>query len=133
LTLNERRAVKKIPWVAHERPDQPFDRWTWIDDCDVCAQALEREAAVNPRRVACLKTSADRIYVTAELLHEVLARGDEFEALCYVADDYVREVFIVGDDALTPPARWWSLCRHEDQLVRPSGLLFRPDDKPMPP
>lgn len=103
----------------------------WLDDCEACAQALQREAAVRPRRVLCLKTGGDRVYVTAELLHDVLSRGDDLEALCYLPNDYVREVFVVGDDALQPPANWWSLSRHEDEMARPHDRTLRSRAKPV--
>jgi hypothetical protein len=111
------------PWVAHEDVERPFDRWSWLDDCATCLVALKREAAARPRRVLCLKTSCDRVCVTAEYLAEVLEAGHEVEELCYVRDDWVREVFVVGDDALWPPARWWSLTLAEEE--RASGRRVR--------
>jgi hypothetical protein len=104
------------PWVAHEDVECPFDRWTWLDDCATCLVALKREAAERPRRALCLKTYCDRVCVTAEYLTEVLEAGHEVEELCYVADDRVREVFVVADNALWPPARWWSLRLQEENL-----------------
>lgn len=102
------------PWLAHEDLDRPFDRWTWLDDCASCLVALRREAAERPRRVLCLKTACDRVCVTAEYLAEVLEAGHRAEDLCYVRDDWVREIFVVSDGALWPPARWWSLTLHEE-------------------
>lgn len=104
------------PWVAHEDVERPFDRWTWLDDCATCLVALKREAAEHPRRVLCLKTHCDRVCVTAEYLTEVLEAGHDLEELCYVRDDWVREVFVVADNALWPPARWWSLALQEENL-----------------
>lgn len=103
------------PWLAHEDVDRPFDRWTWLDDCAVCLVALKREAAERPRLVLCLKTACDRVCVTAEYLAEVLQSGLEVEALFYVDDDWVRGVFVVADNALWPPARWWSLTLAEEE------------------
>ncbi len=102
------------PWIAHEAPDRPFDVWMWLDDCDVCIQALKREAAERPRLLFCLKTNADKVWVTAELLCETLARGEPVESLCYVQGDRVREVYVVGG-ALPPSVRWRSLTLVEQR------------------
>lgn len=112
------------PWVAHEDVNRPFDRWTWLDDCASCLVALKREAAEHPRRVLCLKTHCDRVCVTAEYMAEVLEAGHDLEELCYVRDDWVREVFVVADNALWPPARWWSLTlAEEEQRLGKRGRL----------
>lgn len=112
------------PWLAHEGVDRPFDRGTWLDDCADCRVALKREVAERPRLVLCLKTECDRVCVTAEYLAEILQSGLEVEALCYVDDDRVREVFVVADDALWPPARWWSLTLAEEE--QRAGRKSRP-------
>jgi hypothetical protein len=100
-------------WVAHESPERPFNAGMWLDDCDICLEALKREADERPRLVFCLKTSADRIWVTAELLYETLSRGEEFESLCYVEDDWVRESYVVSG-SLPPSVRWKSLTLTEE-------------------
>jgi hypothetical protein len=105
--------MREEPWVAHEAPDRPFDAWMWLDDCKACTQALAREAIDRPRLVFCLKTSADRINVTAEYLHKTLATGESFDSLCYVDDDWVREVFVVNG-SLPPTVDWQSLTLHEE-------------------
>lgn len=102
------------PWIAHEDIDRPFDGWTWIDDCPTCMLALKREAAQRPRLVLCLKTCGDRVYVTADLLNEVVSAEETFESLCYLADDWVREVFVVDDAALSSTMCWRSLTRDEE-------------------
>lgn len=104
------------PWVAHDDVERPFDRWTWLDDCASCLVALKREAAQRPRLVLCLKTSFDRVYVTAEYLAEVLQAGHDAEYLCYDPEDWVREIFVTGGGALWPPARWRSLTLDEENL-----------------
>ena len=68
------------PWIAHEAPDRPFDTWMWLDDCAVCLDALKREAVDRPGLLFCLKTSADRVWVTAELLCETRERGKSSKA-----------------------------------------------------
>jgi hypothetical protein len=103
----------KEPWIAHDAPNRRFDAWMWLDDCQVCLEALKREAEKRPRLVFCLKTSSDRIYVTAELLHETMAKGDPVESLCYVEDDWVRESFVVRGP-LPPGVSWWSLTLIEE-------------------
>ena len=103
----------KQPWVAHEHPDRKFDAWMWLDDCDVCLEALKREAEERPRLVFCLKTSADRVWVTAELLYETMSRGEAVESLCYVEGDWVREVYVVRG-SLPPSVTWRSLTLMEE-------------------
>jgi hypothetical protein len=101
------------PWIAHDHPDRNFDAWMWLDDCEVCLEALRREAEQRPRLIFCLKTSADRVWVTAELLYETISRGDELETLCYVEDDWVREVLVVAGD-LPSSVTWRSLTLIEE-------------------
>ncbi len=113
------------PWVAHEDVARPFDRFTWLDDCGSCLVALKREAAERPRLLLCLKTACDRVCVTAEYLAEILESGHELEELCYVRDDWVREVFVVADDALWPPARWWSLTLAEEERRMGKSVRLR--------
>jgi hypothetical protein len=106
--LRKERRMTRAPWVAHNAPERPFDRCTWLCDCPTCLVALKREVTVRPRGVLCLKTRYDRIYVTAEYLCEVLSAGGDIEELCAVPNDVVREVFVTDDNALWPPARWRS-------------------------
>ena len=101
-------AMREEPWIAHEEPDRPFDVWMWLDDCEVCREALKREADEHPRLVFCLKTGMDRIWVTAEALHETCSQREEIESLCYVEGDWVREVCVV-DGSLPPSVSWRSL------------------------
>jgi hypothetical protein len=104
------------PWLAHEHPERRFDTWTWLCDCRGCLVALGAEAAARPRRILCIKTNGDRILVTAEYLYETLSAGGTTEDLCYMRDDWVREVFIPARGGrLPPPARWWSLTLWEHQ------------------
>jgi hypothetical protein len=96
-------------WVAHERPDQPLAYGAWLCDCGACLRSLEVAAAAHPRLPIVLKTSADRIVVSASrALREWQERG-ALEGLLLLSYDYIREVF-VGD---APPPRWdgefWSL------------------------
>ncbi len=60
--------VQDEPWVAHDDPDRPFDRWMWLCDCALCLVVLKREAHERPRRELCLKTDCDRLVVTATTL-----------------------------------------------------------------
>lgn len=101
------------PWIAHESPGRPFDPWMWLCDCAVCLEALKREAADRPGLVLRLETNADRVWVTAELLYETLSRGETAESLCYVEDDWVREVSVVGG-SLPPGVSWRSLTLVEE-------------------
>lgn len=117
------------PWLAHDDVSRPFDRWTWLDDCPSCVVALKREAVERPRLVLCLKTERDRLCVTAEYLSEVLEAGRPVEDLCYIEDDWVREVFVVGDDALWPPARWRSLVLEEEERGSSRTVRLRRDRK----
>jgi hypothetical protein len=107
------------PYLAHDQPDRPFDTMTWLCECGDCLAALRREAVARPRLGLCLKTNSDRVLVTAEYLAETLEAGRGAAYLCYVADDWVREVFVpVGISDLPPPFRWWSLTLHEDRPNR---------------
>lgn len=100
-------------WIAHEAPERAFGYGMWLDDCPVCVEALEREAAERPRLLFCLKTNCDRVVVTADLLSETMSRGEAAESLCYVEDDWVREVFVV-DGELPRSVRWWSQTAVEE-------------------
>jgi hypothetical protein len=111
-------------WLAHEDPDRPFDEWTWLDSCDRCRDALAREAGARPRRVLCIQTTTDRMYVTAAYLHEVVGGGADASLLCWVDGDMVLAVFVVTDDRLWPPARWRSLRYEETE--RDAGRTPRP-------
>lgn len=105
-------------WVAHERPERPFERGMWLCDCGACLLALRAEVVVRPRTPLVLKTNFDRIIVTAELLLEALETTGEAESLCYVSDDWVRETFVAEPPGLLPPARWWSMtCREDEHLL----------------
>jgi hypothetical protein len=84
---------------------------------------LEATAKTNPRLVLVLKTNADRIRMTAEYAHEVMAAMGSLEPLCYVQRDYIREVF-VGEGCLIPPYRGWSLSRSEETKHPGQGLRY---------
>jgi hypothetical protein len=102
-------------WLAHEHPDRSFDEWTWLDDCSRCRLALAREAVDRPRLVICVQTTTDRIYVTAEYLHDVVARGGNPTSLSWGDGGRLRGMFVVPDDRLWPPARWRSLSWEADE------------------
>ncbi len=101
------------PWIAHDAPDRAFDAWMWLDDCETCLRSLRREATERPRLLFCLKTSADRVWVTAERLYETLSKGEDVDTLCYVEDDWVREIFVVEGE-LPPSMSWHSLTVAEE-------------------
>ncbi|HET9078146.1 MAG TPA: hypothetical protein VFN68_14510 [Acidimicrobiales bacterium] len=114
----------ELPWIAHDAPDRPFDACMWLDDCEVCIEALKREAAERPRLLFCLKTNADRVLVTAERLCEALSRGGTAESLCYVQDDWVREVYVVSGE-LPPSVQWQSLTLSEEIKAAVASGAFR--------
>jgi hypothetical protein len=112
-------------WVAHDRPERPLAYGAWLCDCATCLRSLAAAAAVNPRLPIVLKTSADRIVVSASrALREWQERG-ALEGLLLLSYDYIREVF-VGED---PPARWdgefWSLNQSLSRRGRRSGRKTR--------
>jgi hypothetical protein len=84
----------------------------------------------------CLKTHMGRILVTGEYLCETLTAARPTEDLCYMPDDWAREVFVPARGGrLPPPARWWSLTRWEEQqragLTKPppmSAVVRRRDE-----
>ena len=57
----------------------------------------------------------------AKLLDETLRSGQPIEALLYVPNDYVREVFVPVSGWLPRNEDWWSLTRAEEQEVTRSG------------
>jgi hypothetical protein len=96
-------------WVAHDRPDRPLAYGAWLCDCSGCLRALETAATANPHLPIVLKTSADRIIVSASrAVREWHERG-ALEGLLLLSYDYIREVFV----AEGPPRNWdgefWSL------------------------
>ena len=104
------------PWVAHEHPEHPLDRWCWLCDCGACLIALQATARQQPRLALGLKTGADRITVTAELACAVWAREGSLDPLLFVHDDYIREVFVVaGAPTMVPGYDWTSLSAREDR------------------
>jgi hypothetical protein len=111
------------PWMAGDHPGRPFDTGTWLDDCVECLIALEMEAAARPRTVVCLRTNCDRVLVTASYLAETLASGRTLESLCFVADDWVRDIFVPVNGWLPSGDRWWSLTKWE-QEQRPFAFLL---------
>lgn len=96
-------------WVAHDRPERALAYGAWLCDCSGCLRSLEVAGAANPRLPIVLKTSADRIVVSASrALREWHERG-ALEGLLLLSYDYIREVFV----AEGPPLKWdgefWSL------------------------
>jgi hypothetical protein len=96
-------------WVAHERPDRPLARGAWLCDCGVCLRTLAVAAAANPHLSIVIKTSADRIIVSAPRALREWQEGGSLEGLLLLSYDFIREVF-VGD---APTDQWdgefWSL------------------------
>jgi hypothetical protein len=89
-------------WVAHERPDRPLAYGAWLCDCGACYRSLEAAVAASPRLPIVLKTSADRIVVSASRAQREWQERGTLEGLLLLSYDYIREVF-VGD---APPPRW---------------------------
>jgi hypothetical protein len=85
--------------------------------------AVRAEAAFSPYTPLCIKTTFDRVIVSAEYLAETLAAGRSLRTLLYVAEDDVREVFVpVGSWRWKATAtRWWSLMLHEDEDIAGIG------------
>jgi hypothetical protein len=96
-------------WIAHEHPDRPLAYGAWLCDCSGCLRSLEAAAGANPRLPIVLKTSADRIVVSASRALQEWRVSGALEGLLLLSYDYIREVFVGG----AQPARWngefWSL------------------------
>lgn len=120
-------------WMAHEEPERPFGWGMWLCECEPCRLALRATVAVRPDLPFVLKSDADRVLVTARLLLDTLDRHGEAEALLYVADDWVREIF-VANGPVPDGAAWWSLTRAEDaELVgRRAAPRHRPTRQSAP-
>ncbi|MGH9111426.1 MAG: hypothetical protein ACRDZN_03875 [Acidimicrobiales bacterium] len=104
------------PWEAHEHPGRPLDEGAIICACVACEAAIYAYAERTPGRPMGLATGADRLVVTAEYLAEVMRCDRTLAPLLYVADDYVRRLFVpVNSWWFRRPRRWWSLTCHEDE------------------
>ncbi len=111
-------------WVAHDQPERPIAYGVWLCDCAACALALQAAAVRAPRLPIVLKTGSDRLVVTAEYADQVWSTMGSLEPLCYVRRDYIREVFVAGDDWMWWMAsdRWWSLTRSREVTSSRRGL-----------
>lgn len=86
--------------------------------CAPCEAALAAVAAVTPGRLVRIRTTRDRLVVTAAYLTRVLGRGGRVDDLRYLDVDPVLWVELCGDERLLPGQRWWSLVRWEDACAR---------------
>lgn len=83
-----------VPWVAHDHPERPFDRFIWLCACRGCALALQVEARHRPWLRLCVKTAAARHVLEAVRFAACLGN---LQQLLSVVGDTVREVYVVGD------------------------------------
>lgn len=105
-------------WDVHEEPSRPLDTHALICSCVDCEATLMRTAIERPRFVLGLKTSADRVLVTAEYFAEVYEHDRSLKPLLYERKDYVREIYVPLDGWLPSGARWWSLSMtRDDELL----------------
>ncbi|MFP5326377.1 MAG: hypothetical protein ACLGHT_02705, partial [Acidimicrobiia bacterium] len=105
-------------WDVHEEPTRPLDTHALICSCVDCEATLMRTAIERPRFVLGLKTSADRVLVTAEYFAEVYEHDRSLKPLLYERKDYVREIYVPLDGWLPSGARWWSLSMtRDDELL----------------
>ena len=70
-----------------------------------------------------IKTGADRLAVTSDLLGAVLEAKAPLDTLVYVDGDYVRSLYVPVATTLPRGQRWWSeMCAEDD---RAAGLAAR--------
>jgi hypothetical protein len=114
-------------WVAHDWPDRPLAYGAWLCDCATCYRSLAVAAAANPRMPIVLKTSADRIVVSASRARREWQERGALEGLLLLSYDYIREVFV----AEGPPPRWdgdfWSLTQSLSHRGRRGARRTRTD------
>jgi hypothetical protein len=105
------------PWEVHEHPGRLLDPGAILCACVACEAAIMAQARSTPHMALGLATASDRIVVTAEYLAEVMAVDRTLKPLFYVADDYVRRLYVVVDGWLWPSRRWWSAACNDDEAA----------------
>ena len=105
------------PWSLHDHPERPLDEFALLCACVTCEAAIHTQARLHPRSPIGISTAADRIAVTLEYLSEVMAVDRTLAPLLYVADDYLRSLFVPVDWWMKTRQRWWSLTCHEDETA----------------
>ena len=94
-------------WTAHHHPDEPLAVGARLCDCEGCMRSLRAAAEDGLDIGLVLKTDCDSIVVTAEYAVEAVDRTGGLDALCYVRNDYLREVYVTDQFPPLRP-RWYS-------------------------
>ncbi|MBV8959345.1 MAG: hypothetical protein JO087_11280 [Actinobacteria bacterium] len=104
-------------WAAHAQPERPLEPGAWLCRCDTCFAALQATVSRDPRCALLVRTSFDRIVVTAECLAEIWTRDSWLDPVLFHAGDFIRDIG-VATGKLPAPARWWSRCLAEQVGAR---------------
>lgn len=79
--------MQDSPWVLHEHPERPLDRYAWICSCNGCAIAVRAASVGLPAGLACIKRDDGRDIVSLETLAVLLERRS-------LDRESIREVFV---------------------------------------
>lgn len=118
-------------WAAHDQPERPLEVGAWLCRCDVCLRALRATAARKPRFPMLVRTSFDRIVITAEYLAEIWQRDPWLDGVLYQPGDFIRDM---GAATCQLPAttRWWSRCLAEQVGVPKAHRGCVGEHQPLP-
>jgi hypothetical protein len=84
------------PWVLHEHPERPIDRWAWVCMCSACALAVRAASISRPSALACIKTDVERELITlAELAVRLSADATSGPSRLSRLSE-IREIFVVA-------------------------------------
>jgi hypothetical protein len=117
--------------VAHEHPEQPLGPGVRLCNCKACLFALQASVRRNPRSTLLIRTSFDRIVVTADYLAEVWEGDGWIDGLLYQPGDWIRDVGSATQH-LPAPARWWSRCLSEQVGVQQAFRMHVAKHRPLP-
>lgn len=118
-------------WAAHDQPERPLEPGVWLCRCDTCLVALRATARRNPRCPLLVRTSFDRIVITAEYLAEIRRRDPWLDGLLYQPGDFIRDIGAALRE-LPAPARWWSRCLAEQVGVQEAYQEHVATHRPLP-
>ena len=118
-------------WAAHDQPERPLEPGAWLCRCDTCLVALRATAVRNPRCPLLVRTSFDRIVITAEYLAEVWRRDPWLDGVLYQPGDFIRDIGVATRE-LPSPSRWWSRCLAEQVGVAEAHRTCVPGHQPLP-
>ena len=118
--------------MAHAVPEQPLGPGVRLCRCEACRLALEACARRDPRHTLLVRTSFDRILVTAKYAAEVWDGEGWLDTLLYQPGDWIRDVSSATAGELPTPARWWSRCLAAQVGVPRALRVHAPKRRPHP-